>query len=313
MKKLGDLVYYIGFALIYLFSMLPLSILYVFSDLCYVLVYHVAGYRKSVIRRNLLNSFPDKTKRELKDIEKDFFHWFCDYVFETIKLTSMSEQEMRKRLRFEGLDMVRKAAGEGRSSSVYLGHYCNWEWVSSLGIHLPEYVCGQIYHELENKYVNRYFLKIRGRFKAQSVVMEETLQTIREWHKEGKISVVGYISDQVPGFSSMHYWPTFLNQQTPTYTGTERIAKIFDTAVFYMDIIRPRRGYYVVRLIKMSDGAKSEPLFSLTERYYRLLEQSIQRNPPYWLWSHNRWKRKWEDFVEYFPDPNERKRILSKL
>ena len=111
----------------------------------------------------------------------------------------------------------------------------------------------------------------------------------------------------------MHYWPRFLNHETPTYTGAERIARLLDTPVYYFDILRPRRGYYVAKVVKMCDNLKEAPKFSITEQYYRLLEQSIQRNPEYWLWSHNRWKRQWKDFVEYFPDEQERKRILSKL
>ena len=111
----------------------------------------------------------------------------------------------------------------------------------------------------------------------------------------------------------MHYWPQFLNHETPTYTGAERIARLLDAPPFYFDIYRPRRGYYVVKVVRMCDNLKEAPKFSITERYYRLLEKSIQRNPEYWLWSHNRWKRQWKDFVEYFPDEEERKRILSKL
>lgn len=310
---MNNVIYYLIYSIAYIISLLPLKALYVLSDIFYILIYKMLHYRISVVRRNQSSSFPGKSERELLQIERDFYHWFCDYIVETIKLTSISESEMRRRMRFEGLDEVRKLTAKGVNVSVYMGHYCNWEWVSSFGMHLPEYMCGQIYHELENKAMNRFFLKIRGRFGSHSIRMDETLQTIRHWVSDGKVNLVGYISDQAPGYHDMHYWPTFLNQKTPTYTGTERIAKLFGTAVYYMDMQRPRRGYYVATMVKISDNAKAEDKFSLTEKYYRMLERSITEQPAYWLWSHNRWKRSWDDFCREIPDKKERTRIMNKV
>lgn len=308
-----NLKYYIIYALAYAFSLLPMRILFLFSDLCYLILYHIVGYRKEVVETNLRNSFPDKSDHERHEIAKGFYQWFCDYIFETLKLTSMSESEIRRRMRFENLDDVREKARQGTSICLYLGHYCNWEWVSSLGIQMPEVHCNQIYHELESKAADRFFMKIREKFGSHSVRMDRTLLAIRELDKSGKPYAVGYISDQVPGFDDMHYWPTFLHQKTPTYTGPERIARIFNNAVYYVDIKRPKRGYYVATMVKMCDHARDTEIFSLTEQYYRLLEKSINEHPQYWLWSHKRWKRTWEEFCQHFPDEATRKRILSKL
>ena len=82
--------YYIAFSLIYLLSRLPLCVHYVFSDLIFLILYHVVGYRKKVVRKNLSSSFPDKTQEELSKIERRFYHWFCDYLVETIKMFSLS-------------------------------------------------------------------------------------------------------------------------------------------------------------------------------------------------------------------------------
>lgn len=306
--------YYIAFILWYVCSLLPLRIHYVFSDILYLILYYVAKYRLNVVRHNLSTSFPEKTTEELRQIEKRFYHWFCDYIVETIKMFSMSETQMRKRMQFEGLEQVNEDISKGKSVTVYLGHYCNWEWISSLPLHLPENSIGaQLYHPIENKTMDRLFLYSRERFHAKSLEMKEAFGILRNWQKAGITTITGYISDQVPGYSSMHYWPFFLNHDTPAYTGAERIAHILNTGVYYLDIYRPRRGYYVAQIIKMSDEAQKEEKFALTEKYYRLLENSIKRAPEYWLWSHNRWKRTREDFINCYPDENERNRILNKL
>ena len=305
-----NLTYYLPFALWFIISLLPLWVFYRLSDGLYYLVYHVVRYRRRVVYANLRSSFPEKSEAEIERIAKDFYSFFCDYIVETLKLFSMGEKNIRKRMKFEGLDQVKKDFANGRSVSVYLGHYCNWEWISSLGLHLDEQ-CGQIYHPLENATLDRLFLYMRGRFKAQSIKMDDTFLTILKWKKEGRKNIVGYIADQVPGYNNIHYWADFLHHDTPVFTGAERISKIMDTAVYYIDVERPRRGYYVARFIKIADSLNEHPVFFATEQYFRLLEQNIQRAPQYWLWSHKRWKRTREEFNRMFTE-EERKKRLSK-
>lgn len=305
-----NLTYYLSFALWFIISLLPLWVFYRLSDGLYYLVYHVVRYRRRVVYANLRSSFPEKSEAEIERIAKDFYSFFCDYIVETLKLFSMGEKNIRKRMKFEGLDQVKEDFANGRSVSVYLGHYCNWEWISSLGLHLDEQ-CGQIYHPLENATLDRLFLYMRGRFKAQSIKMDDTFLTILKWKKEGRKNIVGYIADQVPGYNNIHYWADFLHHDTPVFTGAERISKIMDTAVYYIDVERPRRGYYVARFIKIADSLNEHPVFFATEQYFRLLEKNIHRAPQYWLWSHKRWKRTREEFNRMFTE-EERKKRLSK-
>lgn len=305
-----NLTYYLSFALWFIISLLPLWVFYRLSDGLYYLVYHVVRYRRRVVYANLRSSFPEKSEAEIERIAKDFYSFFCDYIVETLKFFSMGEKNIRKRMKFEGLNQVKEDFANGRSVSVYLGHYCNWEWISSLGLHLNEQ-CGQIYHPLENATLDRLFLYMRGRFKAQSIKMDDTFLTILKWKKEGRKNIVGYIADQVPGYNNIHYWADFLHHDTPVFTGAERISKIMDTAVYYIDVERPRRGYYVARFIKIADSLNEHPVFFATEQYFRLLEQNIQRAPQYWLWSHKRWKRTREEFNRMFTE-EERKKRLSK-
>ena len=305
--------YYVVFTIWYLFSLLPMWVHYLISDALYLFIYKIAGYRTAVVRKNLSSSFPNKSEEELRNIEKHFYHWFCDYIVETVKLFSISERTMRKRMQFENIGQINEDLKNGRSVTVYLGHYCNWEWITSLPLHITtDGIAAQLYHPIESKVFNRLFLYSRSRFHAISLDMLEAFGILRDWQKEGKLSVTGYISDQAPGFGAMHYWPWFLNHDTPAYSGAERIARILNTTVYYFDIHRPRRGYYVANVIKMTDNPKEEEKFFLTEQYYRLLENSIKRAPEFWLWSHNRWKRTREEFDKLY-SKEEQQRILSKL
>lgn len=305
--------YYIIFFFGFLLSLLPLRIHYVFSDLLYVFIYKLFSYRTDIVRKNLTTSFPEKTPAELKQIEHRFYHWFCDYLVETVKMLSMSKKQIKKRMKFDGIEQINNELRQGHSVTVYLGHYCNWEWVTSLGLHIPPGTkAAQLYHPIENKAIDRLFLYSRSRYNACCLEMKEAFSILREWKQKKVPSITGYISDQVPGYNSMHYWPMFLNHDTPAYTGAERIARILDTPVYYFDIYRPKRGYYTIKVTKICDEPNKLPKFSITEQYYRLLENSIRRSPEFWLWSHNRWKRTREEFNALFSE-EERKRILNKL
>lgn len=304
--------YYVVFFFWFIASLLPLRLLYVFSDLLYFPLYYCVRYRRKIVRKNLVDSFPEKTLGEIVAIEKKFYSFFCDCFVETVKLFSMSAKQMRKRMTFEGVELVAEAFDAGRSCSCYLGHYCNWEWVSSLPIHLgrPE-ICGQIYHPLESKAFDKLFLYLRGRFGAKSIEMDDTFRTVIGWKRSKQLNIVGYISDQVPGYDNVHYWADFMCHDTPVFTGTERIAKIVDNVVVYLDIYRPKRGHYVCRFVKIADSLNNHPPFYATEQYFRLLEQSIRRSPQYWLWSHNRWKRTREEYNRLFT-PEQQARRLSQ-
>lgn len=284
--------------LIRLLSFLPFRFLYFISDVLAFLAYHVVKYRRKVVMNNLSNSFPEKSGTELTLIAKNFYRFLGDYIVETVKLASMSEKTMRKRMKVENIDLINEAVDAGQSVSVYLGHYCNWEWVSSLPMHISSKArCAQIYHPLENKTFDRILFKIRTHFDANNIAMADILPTLIKWKKEGVPSVTGYIADQAPGFN-IHLFVNFLHQETGVYTGPERISKFLGARAVYGHITRPKRGYYVLRFEKITDNAKNEPIFETSRKYFSLLEKNIDEAPQYWLWSHRRWKRTRAQFNE---------------
>lgn len=295
-------VYYTIGVIGYLVSLLPLWILYRISDLLYYLLYYCVGYRKKVVRKNLQTSFPEKNDRELLVIEKEFYSFFCDYIVETLKMFSMSDRQMKKRMRFEGVaEMVNAVKKENKDFGfIYLGHYGNWEWVSSLTARIhdeePDFIGGHIYHPLANKIFDRIFLQIRGRSGGKNIPMKETLRRIIEYRNSGKRTIIGFISDQAPKWNSIHHWTEFLHKKTPVFTGTERLGKQVDALIFYGDVERVKRGYYCCRITRMVNDVREYPDFEVTDRYVGLLERTIRRQPSYWLWSHNRWKRTYEEF-----------------
>lgn len=291
------------YCLFYAISLLPFRLLYVLADIECFMLYHVIRYRRGVVRRNLVTSFPDKSEQEIVQIEKRFYHWFCDYFFEAVKLLSISDAELCRRFTIINSEEVEQCFKEGQDVAAILGHYCNWEWLSCVGMNLPlERETGLIYHPLRNKAFDYLFRKLRSHEKHSRVIpKQDILRYVLSRKKEGIRNICGYISDQGPKWKNIHLWLPFLNHEhTPVFTGGERIMRKMNNAVFYVEMSRPKRGYYTAtyKLITRTPNALEPD--GITRRFFQMLEQTIRREPAYYLWSHNRWKRTKEEFDRRF-------------
>ena len=283
--------YTVFYIFIWLLAWLPLRILYVFSDFFYLIIYYIVGYRKKIARKNIEKSFPEKSKKELRRIERRFFRYFCDLFVETFYEMHMSEKEVLRRMDLGDIDLILEQYAKGKSIMLMSAHYGNWEWASAFALKLPKDMqIYNVYKRLNNKKFDNFMLEIRSKFKGQSVEIHNLLRTMVNLRKEGRINVFGMISDQSPWVGNINHWNTFLNQDTPVITGTEQLAKKFDYPVFYIHIHRVKRGYYKFEYIPVSLEPTLTSEFEISNKYMEILEKKIQAAPEYWLWTHNRWK-----------------------
>ena len=267
MKKetLQNIVYSPLYLWFKLHAILPMRILYILSDILYFPLYYIVHYRRKLVSENLRKAFPDKTDKELKQLEQKFYHHFCDYIVETIKLMHISDEEMRRRMKFEQVEIIDRLFAENRSIIILLGHFGNWEWVPSVTLwtRTPDVMFAQIYRPLKNKWFDRFFLKLRSRFGSVCIAKQEA---------------------------------RFLSQDSPVLTGFEKIARKTDFAVLYFDVEIVKRGYYKTTIREIALRPNELPEFEITDRYTAIMEKTILRNPWAWLWTHKRWKYKHEDF-----------------
>lgn len=300
-------------AVIVLASRMPFCVIYVISDFFYLLIYRVARYRRSTVRRNLANSFPEKSEAERRSIERKFYHAFCDSVVEWFKLFTMSPEEMRRRMSFSGTEEMGRSMDKKGMCFIYLGHFCNWEWISSLPIWFDaeKVHCGQLYHPLHGKFADWLFYGMRCRFGAENIPKKDALRRIITLRRGEKNALIGFIADQGPRWVNIHEWVDFLNQDTPVYTGTERIAKKMDAAVYFADVSCVKRGYYHCTFELMTEDPNSYEGFGLTDEYMRRLERMIRREPERWLWTHKRWKRHHDVEPQMIEKRNEKQHAAS--
>lgn len=293
----NKIIYSVLYAWVKVHALLPMRALYVLSDIFYFFAYIVVGYRKRVVRRNIRSAFPDKSLKELIRMEKEFYHHFCDYIVETIKLAHISLEEVQERAFLRNPEMVDRLMDEGHTCFVLLmGHYGNWEWFSASSSRFKDSRIYQIYRPLTNKAFDRLFIDLRTRFGSYGIKKNDTIRDIIRLKQDKTRSVVIFLADQTPSKANIHYWTTFLHQDTPMFTGPERIARKLDLPVIFLDTKKVKRGYYTVDMELITTTPKETPEFWITETYTRMMEKCIMRQPAYWLWTHKRWKHKRSDF-----------------
>jgi len=283
----------LGILILYLISLLPFWFLYILSDIAFVIIYYIVHYRRDVVQQNLRNSFPEKTDQERRDIERKYYRYLADLIVETIKMITVSEKQIRKRVVATNSDLVFEYFTKGKSIIAVAGHYCNWEMAALNFNFVTDKRFMIIYKNLSNKTFDDFFIKIRSRFGGQPVAMKQTLRKMVEYRKELTVSVL--VGDQTPVMHEVNYFANFLNQPTAVFLGIEKIAKTIDAAVVFYDMKRVKRGYYEYTLVPLTETPKETAEHEITDMHVKYLEGMIRREPQYWLWSHRRWKFKPED------------------
>ena len=289
-----NILYFPLYFYFWLHALLPLKILYILSDILFFPMFYIVRYRRKLVYQNMKDSFPEKSEKEIRRMEKAFYHHFCDYIVETIKLLHISDKETRKRVKFHNTEALQEIVDNGGSCLMLLGHYGNWEFVPSVTLWMRKgsVIFAQIYRPLKNKWFDRFFLKLRGRYHSECIAKQDTLRSILRYKSSGRPSITGFMADQTPSPANIHHWVNFLNHDTPVFTGVEKIAHKVGFSVFYFDVEKIKRGYYYVTIREISKNPKETEEFEITNKYMEMMETTILRAPEYWLWTHNRWKHK---------------------
>jgi KDO2-lipid IV(A) lauroyltransferase len=281
---------HLGILLLGVLSLLPLSLLYVLADGVYLLLYHIIGYRRKVVRENLQNALPERTLEEIINIEKKYYRYLASLIFEVVKMSRISRSEIEKRFVFKNKELALSYLKRGESILICSAHYGNWEWGTlGLGLNFP---CAHypIYKPLSNPVFDRWFKGVRSRFGNKLIAMRQTMRALAAG--KNKPSMFSFGNDQAPSRDESHYWTTFLHQQASIQLGIEKIAKRTNRPIFYLQVKVLRRGYYEVDCVPLCLNPAETNEFEITEMHTRFLEKIIREEPAYWLWSHRRWKYK---------------------
>jgi KDO2-lipid IV(A) lauroyltransferase len=283
------------FALVYpfvlLLSKLPFRVLYIISDVVFLILYYIVGYRRDVVLFNLKTAFPEMDKATLKETEKRFYHHFCDLFIEVIKTLSISEQNLRDRYLFTNIEVLQKYVDKDQPVLVTMGHYASYEWVFALATLLKNHPGYAIYKKIKNPYFDKMIRDIRSKWNSTLVPNKQAREKIKEVLATQKgFAYFGFIMDQSPSNSNKKHFSNFLNVQTPFFTGVEKLSKQYDLPVLFLGTTRVKRGYYSSTFSVLTDTPNQHPDFAITDAYAKILTELIIKDPAYYFWTHKRFK-----------------------
>ena len=277
------------FKFLLLFSRLPLRVLYLFSDFIFFVIYHMVGYRRKVVFENLQNSFPTKSLEELKQIEKKFYINFCDYIIETFKSFTVSSTELRVRVQHINQHVFEDAKTEGKNVILLAGHVFNWEWYNTLALTAPQEHCHPVYRKVQSGFWEQKIKELRTRFGNQPLEAKEVVRHIFRNPNDGN-SIYLFVADQTPHVSEVTFGLKFLNQKTPVFVGYDKLSTRMDLAFIYCDMKKVKRGFYQVNYYRIQPDGEKFVEHEVVKKFHTLLENTINKRPDNYLWSHRKWK-----------------------
>lgn len=284
------LVFWLVYPFLLLISILPFKLFYAFSDLVYVIVYYVAGYRKKTVRENLKLVFPGKPDAEISQITKDFYHHMVDMFLEMVKSISIPNDELKKRFAFANIEEVHKIRKMDKSILLACGHYASYEWMNALQLYGLDYRGFGVYKKIKNRFFDQMAKDIRGRYDGVLIPTTKATKTIIANEKAGIRGVYAMIADQSPKLDRAKAWTDFMGIQVPVFTGLENLSRSLDMPVIYLHVEKVKRGHYLASFKTLSYAPAKEPEHFITKRYFEELEAQIKKDPQYYLWTHKRWK-----------------------
>ncbi|QOD60907.1 lysophospholipid acyltransferase family protein [Polaribacter haliotis] len=285
------LIFALTYPIIWILSRLPMRLLYIKSDVFYFLIYHVFGYRKTVVLENLKMAFPEKSEEELFKIRKKFFKHLMDLMMESVKAFSISEKEILKRYKYKNPELVNSFAKQGRDIALVGAHQANWEWSTSLAKVIDIDVYGA-YTKLNNKYFEKYVRSSREKFGVRGYKTSEMVKGMQKRFSENKRGAYILLSDQSPQPHKTYYWREFFNIKVPVHTGAEMLSKKFNLVVINYVTKKMKRGYYETEFQLITENPKEFDNYKITDLYTELTEKNILDQPEFYLWSHKRFKHR---------------------
>ncbi|WP_242134704.1 lysophospholipid acyltransferase family protein [Aestuariivivens marinum] len=290
------LIYILVYPFLWFISVLPFRLLYILSDIVFILLYYIIGYRKKVVTENLKLVFPYKSKQEIHFIRTTFYRHLCDMFLEMAKTMNISKKEIKNRFHIVNTDELKRLESLNKSVILMFGHYASWEWAIEIQNHIAFEGYG-VYKKLSNPYFDRLVRNIRSKFKTTLISTKETISTVTNNESQGVKSVVAFLSDQSPRLSKEVYWGKFMDVRVPCFTGAERLAKKLNLTIAYLKVKKVKRGYYKAEIITLTETPKKFKDYELTDLFLREVEKQIYEAPEYYFWTHKRWKHK--DKIQY--------------
>lgn len=271
--------------LIELLSAMPLSVLYLFAEGLFLILFYGVRYQRTLVINNLSQTFPDCSTRCIHRLARRHYRNTTQVLFEIIKSNRMSREQLIRRARCINPAAVLDHLEKGQDVLILTAHQCNWEWPQLACSALFNYPAQVIYKPLDSPQLDALLTRIRSRFGSQLVPVGNSLSELLKPSTQSKMIVM--VADLGPRRDEKQVWHAFLGRETAFFPGPGLIAQRRRIPVFFATVTRSRRGYYNIHFEPLSPSPTDKSIMSA---YVKQLEKTVAANPADWMWLNKRWK-----------------------
>jgi KDO2-lipid IV(A) lauroyltransferase len=244
---------------------------------------------RRVAQRNVAAAFPTRTPAEHTAIVRGAFRHFGRLLFQLLKFSTLTGDQMLARVEFEGEERVRSAYAQGRGVLFVTGHFGYWE-LQALVHGLKLRPMAVMARALDNPDLHRLLEQMRTRTGNSVIYRQGTLRRAMRVLQEGE--GVGILIDQhIQSKDAIHV--DFFNRPAATTPIVAALAMRTGARIVPLFALPLGGGRYRMiyeHAIEPPPAGTDDPVHELTQRCTDVLEMYVRRHPDLWLWMHRRWR-----------------------
>jgi KDO2-lipid IV(A) lauroyltransferase len=254
--------------------------------------YHIPMSRKYVALENIRKSFPHMTEAEASQLLRLVFIHFGQVFLEIPHIRNLTRRNLMDYVEFTGEENLQNALSKGKGVFFLSAHYGNWE-LTSAAASLKLGRLAVVARPLDFAPMDKVFKELRSRFGAVVIPHKEAARRI-VWALRRKMPI-GILLDQKEDWYQGAFVP-FFGRWACTNKGLAVLALRTGAPVVPAFSVRQKNGKYRIVFEKEVElqrtGDKTRDVEDNTERFTRVIEMFVRKNPDHWFWFHKRWNTK---------------------
>jgi KDO2-lipid IV(A) lauroyltransferase len=254
-----------------------------------LLFYALDRVHRRVAETNLATAFPKKSGGERRAITREMFCHFGRLLFELLKFSTLSRDQMLRRVDFEGEERARAAAAQGRGVLFFTGHFGYWE-IQAMVYPLRNEPIAVLARALDNPSLHALLEQVRTSTGNAVVYRNGAVRKVLRMLQARK--GVAMLIDQHMHSPDAIYVDFF---ERPAATTSMLAALALRTGAPVVPVFAlplPHGRYKLVYEHPVDPPAADTPdaIRAFTQRCTDVLEMYVRRHPSLWLWMHRRWR-----------------------
>ncbi len=254
-----------------------------------LIVYAFDSTHRRVATENVAVALPGRSPREQRRIVRGAFQHFGRLLFELLKFSTLTPEQMLARVEFEGEERVRAAHARGKGVVFVTGHFGFWELQALVhALRFPPMAV--MARALDNTALNDLLEGLRTRTGNSVIYRQGGVRRVMRQLQAGQ--GVGVLIDQhILGRDAVHV--DFFNRPAATTSAVAALALRTGAAVVPLFALPLGGGRY--RMVYEHPVAPPsadvvDPIRDFTQRCTDVLEMYVRKRPELWLWMHRRWR-----------------------